>query len=161
MSKFLKAYTLKQAMKIMADAHIDYYYGGKALCATLDSNYLYDGKGFYVKWHGLDILYPSRSFKFEIYDSLYNIPSINEDYRFILRRRFDGCRFIRDISEFNIIKSEIQDEIKSYIVRDHNKQIEKDLSILDDDESQPYKTNEDQMNEFMELLSKWVESQTY
>lgn len=161
MTKFLKAYTLKQAMKIMDDAHIDYYYGGSALCATLDNDYLYDGKGFYVKWRGLDICHPSRSFKFEIYNSLYNIPSIDKDYRFILRQRFNGCRYIRDISEFNIIKSEILDDIKNYVVRQHNRQLEEDLSVLDDDESQPYKTSEDQMNEFMELLSKWVESQTY
>lgn len=159
--KFLKAYTLKRAMKIMDEAHIDYYYDGNVLCATVDNDYLYNGEGYYVKWRGLDIFHPSRSFKFEIYNTLFNIPSIDDDYRFILRQRFNGCRYIRDISEFNIIKSEILEDIKSYIVRAHNKQIEKDLSILDDDKSQPYKTEENQMNDFMELLSKWVESQTY
>ena len=159
--KFLKAYTFKQAKKIFDDAGLDSVYDNGKLCAEIYNDYLYNGHGYFIKWRGFDLFHLSRSFKFEIYSSLYNIPTFDEKPRFVLRQRFTGNCFIRYSEEFNIFKDEIVDDIKNYVVREHNKQLEEDLSILDDDESQLYKTSEDQMNEFMELLSKWVESQTY
>lgn len=54
----------------------------------------------------------------------------------------DGLKSSFKFTIFDVVA----DDIKYYIVREHNKQIEEDLSILDDDESQPYKISEDQMN---------------
>ncbi len=75
--KFLKAYTFKQAKKIFDDAGLDSVYDNGKLCAEIYNDYLYNGHGYFIKWRGFDLFHLSRSFKFEIYSSLYNLSLIH------------------------------------------------------------------------------------
>ena len=149
--KYLKAYTYKQAKKIMDEFGLDTIYDNGKLCAELYHDNLYDGCCYFIKWHGFDLFHLERSFKFEIYNTLYKVRKYNGKIEFILLPRLDGNKYL-------IYKEEIT-YLKNELFKEYNKDIEKTLNILDDKQSTVASLVNMSTEQFKELLSQWVESQ--
>lgn len=159
--KYLKAYTYKQAKKIMDEFGLDTIYDNGKLCAELYHDNLYDGCCYFIKWHGFDLFHLERSFKFEIYNTLYKVRKYNGKIEFILLPRLDGNKYLIYKEEITYLKNELFERIKGKVIKEYNKDIEKTLNILNDKQSSVVSLVNMSTEEFKELLSKWVESQTY